>query len=45
MISGEPIPVEKAAGDKVIGGTVNGTGGFIMHVTQVGEDTLLSQTG
>jgi Cu+-exporting ATPase len=43
MISGEPIPVEKAAGDKVIGGTVNGTGGFIMHVTQVGEDTLLSQ--
>jgi Cu+-exporting ATPase len=30
-------------GDKVIGGTVNGTGGFIMQVTQVGEDTLLSQ--
>ena len=43
MISGEPMPVEKAAGDKVVGGTVNGTGGFIMQVTQVGEDTLLSQ--
>jgi len=43
MISGEPIPVAKAVGDKVIGGTVNGTGGFIMQVTQVGEETLLSQ--
>ena len=43
MISGEPIPVAKIVGDKVIGGTVNGTGGFIMRVTQVGEDTLLSQ--
>jgi len=43
MISGESIPVEKAEGDNVIGGTVNGTGGFIMTVTQVGEDTLLSQ--
>jgi Cu+-exporting ATPase len=43
MISGEPIPVEKNSGDNVIGGTVNGTGGFVMQVTQVGEDTLLSQ--
>lgn len=43
MISGEPLPVEKQAGDKLIGGTVNGTGSFIMVVTQVGEDTLLSQ--
>ncbi len=43
MISGESIPVEKAEGDNVIGGTVNGTGGFIMTVTQVGDDTLLSQ--
>ncbi|NIO42916.1 MAG: heavy metal translocating P-type ATPase [Burkholderiales bacterium] len=43
MISGEPIPVEKTDGDNVIGGTVNGTGGFLMTVTQVGEDTLLSQ--
>jgi len=43
MISGEPMPVEKQPGDPVIGGTVNGTGGFIMIVTKVGEDTLLSQ--
>ena len=43
MISGEPIPVEKNSGDSVIGGTVNGTGGFVMQVTMVGEDTLLSQ--
>ncbi|MDH3351302.1 MAG: copper-translocating P-type ATPase [Gammaproteobacteria bacterium] len=43
MISGEPIPVEKVVGDDVIGGTVNGTGGFVMQVTLVGEDTLLSQ--
>jgi len=43
MISGEPMPVEKHKGDAVIGGTVNGTGSFIMVVTQVGEDTLLSQ--
>ncbi|MBT8471095.1 MAG: copper-translocating P-type ATPase, partial [Marinicaulis sp.] len=37
------IPVEKNAGDKVTGGTVNGTGGFIMKATRVGEDTMLSQ--
>ena len=43
MVSGEPIPVEKNAGDKVTGGTVNGTGGFIMRATRVGEDTMLSQ--
>ncbi len=43
MISGEPIPVEKTAGDDVVGGTVNGTGSLIMEVTQVGDDTLLSQ--
>jgi Cu+-exporting ATPase len=43
MISGEPIPVAKQAGDPVIGGTVNGTGGFIMVATNVGDDTLLSQ--
>ncbi len=43
MISGEPIPVAKQAGDAVIGGTVNGTGGFVMEVTQVGENTLLAQ--
>jgi Cu+-exporting ATPase len=43
MLSGEPIPVEKGAGDDVIGGTVNGTGSFVMTVTKVGNDTLLSQ--
>ena len=43
MISGEPMPVTKQTGDSVIGGTVNGTGGFIMVAGNVGEDTLLSQ--
>ncbi|WP_405234427.1 copper-transporting P-type ATPase [Lentisalinibacter salinarum] len=43
MITGEPLPVEKSADDPVTGGTVNQTGGFIMRVTRVGEDTLLSR--
>ncbi|HET6629368.1 MAG TPA: copper-translocating P-type ATPase [Woeseiaceae bacterium] len=43
MISGEPLPVEKNPGDEVIGGTVNGTGSFVMTATRVGEHTLLSQ--
>jgi Cu+-exporting ATPase len=43
MISGEPMPVAKAPGDTVIGGTVNGTGSFIMLATKVGNDTVLSQ--
>ena len=43
MISGEPVPVEKTSGDKVIGGTVNGTGSFVMVATRVGDDTVLSQ--
>jgi Cu+-exporting ATPase len=43
MISGEPIPVEKATGDPVTGGTVNGTGSLIMAATRVGDDTTLSQ--
>lgn len=43
MISGEPIPVEKEAGDKVTGATVNTTGSFVMKATKVGSDTLLSQ--
>ena len=41
MITGEPIPVEKAAGDRVTAGTVNGSGSFVMHADRVGEDTLL----
>jgi Cu+-exporting ATPase len=43
MISGESLPVEKAATAKVIGGTLNGTGSFIMRAARVGADTLLSQ--
>ncbi len=43
MITGEPIPVEKSAGAPVIGGTVNGGGGFVMQATQVGADTMLSR--
>ena len=43
MITGEPIPVEKTPGSKVTGGTVNGTGGFVMRAERVGSDTLLAQ--
>lgn len=43
MITGESIPIEKTAGDPVIGGTLNGTGSFIIEATKVGQDTLLSQ--
>ncbi|WP_050029423.1 heavy metal translocating P-type ATPase [Verrucomicrobium sp. BvORR034] len=43
MITGESLPVEKQAGDKVTGGTVNGTGGFEMEAERVGSDTLLAR--
>ena len=43
MITGEPIPVEKNVGSKVTGGTINGTGSFVMRAERVGSDTLLSQ--
>ena len=43
MISGEPIPAEKTNGSRVTGGTVNGTGSFIMRAERVGSDTLLAQ--
>lgn len=43
MISGEPLPVEKEPGVRVIGGTVNGTGAFIMEAERVGQGTLLAQ--
>ena len=43
MVTGEPIPVEKKPGDRVIGATINGTGGFIMRAERVGSDTLLAQ--
>ncbi len=43
MLTGEPMPVEKTAGDRVIGATVNGTGGLVINAERVGADTLLSQ--
>jgi Cu+-exporting ATPase len=43
MFTGEPIPVEKAPGARVTGGTVNGTGTFVMRAERVGADTLLAQ--
>jgi len=43
MISGEPVPVEKTAGDRVTGGTVNGTGSLLVNVDRTGEGTLLAQ--
>ncbi|GMU45676.1 MAG: copper-translocating P-type ATPase [Porticoccaceae bacterium] len=43
MISGEPIPVEKAAGDTVTGATVNGTGSLVIEARRVGADTMLAQ--
>jgi Cu+-exporting ATPase len=43
MVTGEPIPVEKAPGAKVTGGTVNQAGGFLMRAERVGADTLLAQ--
>lgn len=43
MVSGEPIPVEKSATDALTGGTVNGTGTFLMEAKRVGSETLLSQ--
>ncbi len=43
MVTGEPIPVEKNQGERVIGATVNGTGSLLMRAEKVGADTLLSQ--
>ena len=43
MVTGEPIPVEKRTGDKVIGSTINATGSLIMKAEHVGSDTLLAQ--
>ena len=43
MITGEPIPVEKEASAQVTGGTVNGTGTFVMKAERIGADTLLAQ--
>ncbi|MGB6429444.1 MAG: heavy metal translocating P-type ATPase [Candidatus Acidiferrales bacterium] len=43
MVTGEPLPVEKIAGDHVTGGTLNGSGGFVMRAERVGSETLLAQ--
>ncbi len=43
MVSGEPIPVQKQAGDQIIGATINGTGGLVMRAEKVGAETLLSR--
>ncbi len=43
MVSGEPIPVAKGAGEKLIGATVNGTGSLLMRAEKVGSETLLAR--
>ena len=43
MITGEPIPLSKSEGDKVVGATLNGTGGLIIRAEKVGGETLLSR--
>jgi Cu+-exporting ATPase len=43
MVSGEPIPVTKGPGDKVVGATVNGTGSVVMRAEKIGADTLLAR--
>ena len=43
MLTGESMPVEKAVGDTVTGGTINGTGGFIMRAEHVGSETVLAR--
>lgn len=43
MLTGESLPVEKKAGDRVTGGTVNGTGGFVLQADKVGADSLLAR--
>src|SRR5260370_269236 len=43
MVAGEPMPVDKSVGDKVIGGTLNASGSFVMEAERVGSETMLSQ--
>jgi Cu+-exporting ATPase len=43
MLSGEPLPVTKSAGDRVTGGTMNGSGSFLMLAERVGQETVLAQ--
>ena len=43
MVSGEPVPIEKVAGDHITGATINGTGSLVMEATRIGSDTMLAQ--
>ncbi len=43
MVTGEPVPVEKGPGDRLVGATVNGTGALVMRAERVGRDTLLAR--
>jgi Cu+-exporting ATPase len=43
MVTGEPLPVQKESGAKVIGGTINGQGSFVMRAEKIGRDTMLAQ--
>ncbi len=43
MVTGEPLPVEKSTGEKVVGATINGTGSLVIEAEKVGKDSLLSQ--
>jgi len=43
MVSGEPMPVEKGPGERVVGGTLNGSGSFVMRAERVGAKTLLAR--
>ena len=43
MLTGEALPVQKSSGDRVIGGTLNNTGSFVMEAERVGDETVLAQ--
>jgi Cu+-exporting ATPase len=43
MVTGEPIPVEKQSGDRLVGATINGTGALVMRAEKVGSETLLAR--
>jgi Cu+-exporting ATPase len=43
MVSGEPMPVHKTLGDKVVGATINGTGGLVVRAEKIGAETLLAR--
>jgi Cu+-exporting ATPase len=43
MVTGESVPLSKAAGDQVVGGTLNGQGSFVMRADRIGQDTVLAQ--